>query len=303
MEIRLHMLDPQHFSEPAFLLTIEPGYLGAVAVGESAWLTTQARIVVGSLWKTRFLGSNLMLLDLHITISSGSNDPTFGLSLLPPEELPLGFFDLSTDYDYPVRLTFPVPHAVAQQLEDERARSQPNGDLRLKLRVWGGVLVTTPQGSFVARVHSEGIDPELHIARSDWLDRLLPNIGYPQRRTFVLPPVSADRTLEEMQEAARHLSEAWTLFAHERYREAVQRCRQAKDALLGTDKTGWAHTALLPAVGGQKADMINDALRALNHLGNAASHGDNTVEIDRDAAEFVLSSLTLILAYIDRKLK
>ena len=48
--------------------------------------------------------------------------------------------------------------------------------------------------------------------------------------------------------------------------------------------------------------MINESIKALNHMGNEASHGAG-IEVDRDVANYVIGSMTLILDYIGRKLR
>lgn len=66
----------------------------------------------------------------------------------------------------------------------------------------------------------------------------------------------------------------------------------------------WAATFLVPVIGAEKATMIDESIKALNHMGHVASHGGNTdIEIDRDVANYVIGSLTLILDYIGRKLR
>jgi hypothetical protein len=98
------------------------------------------------------------------------------------------------------------------------------------------------------------------------------------------------------------LNEAHILFAQERHREAVQRCRQARDVLLGEDKPTWAERVLAPIILAEKAAMIDESIKALNRMGNVASHGAG-IEVDRDSANYVIGSLTLILDYIGRKLR
>ena len=113
--------------------------------------------------------------------------------------------------------------------------------------------------------------------------------------------VTQQEDSEELKSAIAHVNEAYALFAQDRYREAVQRCRQARDALLGEDKKTWPERTLLPIIGLDKAATISESIKALNN-GNVASHGAN-IEVDRDVAEYVLSSLTLILQYLLRKFR
>ncbi len=302
MDIPLHVHAPEYSGMPAFIVRIEADRLGVTARGDMAWLMTQAFIKRSKYWDQGPQGRYPVLLDLHGVLCSSNALPPAGVSLHPVPEIPLVLPDASTDYL--LNLAFPFPRSFAQQLEEERSTAQGRQDLRLKIRLWGGVLAVMPNasGTSMLRVHTEGIDPEIRIARSDWLDGLLANTGYPARRYVELSGPSEDQPAET-QAAVAHLNEAWRLFRHEHYREAVQRCRQAKDALLGENKPTWTQTTLGPVIGVEKAAMINDSLNALNHLTTKASHGENSVEVDREVAEYVIGSLTLILQYVGRKLK
>lgn len=302
MDISLHVQFPVYDPAPAFVVTVDADRLGALAQGDLAWLTTQASIRRGVSWDRLPQPAAPLLLDLHGVVCGSGMHPPAGMPLRPPEELPLSLPDPRAAYL--VTLTFPFPRSLAQQLEDDRAATRGQQDLRLTIRLWGSVLLRGPGDGSAAiwRVHTEGIDPELRIARSDWLDRLLVGMGYPARRSIALPVLAAEQP-PETREAAAQMAEAWSLFHHERYREAVQRCRQARDALLGPKKPTWAHETLDPVIGADKAAMIDESIAALNHLGHAASHGTSGVAMDRDTAEFVLGSLTLILHYVGRQLR
>jgi hypothetical protein len=87
------------------------------------------------------------------------------------------------------------------------------------------------------------------------------------------------------------LNEAHILFAQDRYREAVQRCRQVRDVLLGEDKPTWAERVLAPIILAEKAAMIDESIKALNRMGNVASHGAG-IEVDRDSANYVIRGCT-----------
>jgi len=139
---------------------------------------------------------------------------------------------------------------------------------------------------------------------------MLASIKYPQNRSIELPNLIPQEGAEEIHEAIKHLNEAHSLFAQDRYREAVQRCRQAKEALLGEQKqrSVWSEKFLTPIIGVGKAKMINDGILALNLIGQKASHSSINLseppeEIDRDVASYVIGSMTLILDYIGRKLR
>ena len=122
------------------------------------------------------------------------------------------------------------------------------------------------------------------------------------RRYIELPTLTAQEGAEELRRAIEHLNEAHILFAQDHYREAVHRCRQVRDVLLGEDKPTWAERALAPIILAEKAAMIDESIKALNRMGNVASHGAD-IEVDRDSANYVIGSLTLILDYIGRKLR
>lgn len=47
---------------------------------------------------------------------------------------------------------------------------------------------------------------------------------------------------------------------------------------------------------------MNDTMKALNNMGNEASHGAG-IEVDREVASYVIGSMTLILDYIGQKLR
>ena len=48
--------------------------------------------------------------------------------------------------------------------------------------------------------------------------------------------------------------------------------------------------------------MIDESIKALNRMGNVASHGAG-IEVDRHVANYVIGSMTLILDYIGGKLR
>jgi hypothetical protein len=109
---------------------------------------------------------------------------------------------------------------------------------------------------------------------------MLSTIEYPHRHFIELPTIKAQEGTKPLNAAIEELNQAYTLFAQDRYREAVQHCRQARDKLLGDDKPTWSDRFLVPIIGAEKADMIDENIKALNHMGHAASHGGN-LEIDR----------------------
>lgn len=333
MDVRLsaQIVDTQRhvvMIEPALIIHFELEQITAQYLDEIPYLTFNTEMKMTNRWFTSGVYSNscqMVLLDLHGTLVSGNNTYGQGAALLSKEGLPLRFYE---DREQLVQLTFSCHSQYIQQLEQDRATTMAGQDLRIALRFWGSIMVMdnfsvtdpnyitpNPQDSADRNIHyqqlrdivplltSQNAIPTLRIPRSDWLDRLLPALGYGSKRFVAFPQLSDMQLPSELGEAVKHLTTARTLFDHERYREAIQLCRQSRDALLGQNKTTWCQTYLEPIIGSEKAAMIDKSIQALNHLGNPASHGGNTIEIDRDAAEFVLSSLTLVLHYIEKKLK
>ena len=141
----------------------------------------------------------------------------------------------------------------------------------------------------------------VNISRSHWSD-MLSSIGYPQRGYIELPTLKPQEGPQELHKAIEHVNQAHALFAQDRYREAVQRCRQARDSLFGELKPTWAERILVPIIGTEKAALMNDTMKALNNMGNEASHGAG-IEVDREVASYVIGSMTLILDYIGQKLR
>lgn len=230
--------------------------------------------------------------------------------MFPPDRLPLNIPKVGDTLT--LQLPFTCSRRYIEYLEDERA-TQPGRDLTLAVRLWGVVAVMQGQAEVegdttAAPVRFENVEstsPEtLRIPRSDWIDQLLPALGYRKTILIELPLAGRPEVPEDLRDAILHLDEARVLRNHESYRKAVHTCRQAIDALLGEGKgkVTWCQTHLVPVIGPEKATMVDDSLRALRPLLTDASHGNNTVEIDRDAADYVIESLALALNYIARKL-
>jgi len=294
----------------AFALTIDQEMLQAGYSGDVASLTFQATLERMSSWDMQLGGATPILLSLHGALYREQMYRYTGVALLPPDSLPLNIpkvGDMLT-----LRLPFTCSRRYIEYLEDERA-TQPGRDLALAVRLWGVVAVMQGQAGVegdttAAPVRFENVEstsPEtLRIPRSDWIDQLLPALGYRKTILIELPLAGRPEVPEELRDAILHLDEARVLRNHESYRKAVHTCRQAIDALLGEGKgkVTWCQTHLAPVIGPEKATMVDDSLRALRPLLTDASHGNNTVEIDRDAADYVIESLALALNYIARKL-
>jgi hypothetical protein len=225
-----------------------------------------------------------------------------GASLAPIETFPLEFTD---DKIRLVNLSFHCSRSYIQLLEEQRTpNASPSSVVSLGIYLW--MTMYQHQWSeqrpipMLRHLKSRSGDG-IRISKSHWVD-MLSFIEFPQRRFIELPAIKTQKGTELLNPAIEELNQAYVLFAQDRYREAVQRCRQARDKLLGVDKPTWAENHLVPIIGAEKAAMIDENIKALNHMGHAASHGRG-LEIDREVASYVIGSLTLTLDYIGRKLQ
>lgn len=293
----------------AFTLTIDREWPQASYSGDVASLVFQTTVERMISWDTHLGDATPVLLSLHGTLYRGQTYRNVGAVLLPPEGLPLRV--LAVGDKMPLRLSFTCSRRYVEHLEDERA-TQPGQDLTLSMRLWGVVAVMRGQAGDAAApaalVSFENVEATptetLRIPRSDWIDQLLPALGYRKTVLVELPLAGKPEIPEELRDAMAHLREARVQRNHESYRKAVQECRQALDALLGSgpEKKVWAETHLAPIIGAEKAKVVDSSLYALRPLLTDASHGGALIEIDRDAADYVIESLAVTLNYIARKL-
>lgn len=293
--------------------TLTPALIGVVDSGQISVIPTQdgCELVIaiefrrGDAWKNTSIGCAITLINLHGIFSRSNATNATGVHLLPLEYVPFAFPNQAVRRH--VELHFPLSRSYITQFEAERTWQQPRQDTLFAIRLWGILFISEAasiNGQSVDGFQQVRCDPiQFEITRSKWIETLK-RIGYPYRRVIEVPYPEPDEMAEELQRAGHHLDAALNLFAEEHYRECVQRCRQARDALLGESKTTWAQERLEPVIGKQKAALVNEGIKALSYLDNPASHGDSpVVEIDRDSAEYVLGQLAYILRYIDRKLR
>jgi len=294
-----------------FTLTIDRDWPQASYHGDVVSLTFQATIERMGFWDTQLGGASPLLLSLHGALYRDQTWRNVGAMLLPLEGLPLPVPTLGDKRQ--VRLAFACSRRYIEHLEDERA-AQPDPDLALSMRLWGSVALMRGQAdegedaAASAPISFESVEATpvemLRIPRSDWIDRLLPALGYRKTVLLELPLAGRSEVPEDLRDAIRHLDEAHVLRNHESYQKAIQECRRATDALLGSgpEKKAWCQTHLAPLIGAEKAKMVDDSLWALRPLLNATSHGYAPVEVDRDAADYAIESLTVAFNDIARKL-
>lgn len=310
------------------ILSLEPENISGTCSGDIAYLRVYAYLKRTDAWnKPPLRGSKPIILALHGHLGSGVAYDGTGATLEPIADLPL---DLTSE-EYPqqsVNLVFVCSQRYIQHLEEERALRNQSRKMTFELKLWGTAALVTPKYESLEMAKTQPMEPlpygmprdtpievvafepvrlrhsgcKINIALSDW-DAMLTGLGYPNRRSIELPALNVQQMPEELRAAADHVNAAHQFFLQEKYSAAVQRCRQARDALLVPNKKTWCQEHLGGFMGTEKAAMIDEAIAALNRLGNPASHGDSPVEIDRDAAEYVVGTMTLILHYIDRKLR
>jgi hypothetical protein len=292
---------------PAFILSLDPEAMSLQCVGDMVTISVQAHIEPNHrYWKnSQIQNIKPVLLSLHGIVYNSllfQGSQGIGASLASIETFPLVFFN---ENGHLLNLSFHCSRSYIQLIEEQRA-SNPGTIVTLGIFFWATMylpdLVEQGPGPAPQLVHIKSRHGEvIRISLSHWGD-MLSALGYPQRRYIELPTIIPQEGTEPLHAAIEELNQAHVLFAQDRYREAVQRCRQARDKLLGEQKTTWAESFLSPIIGTAKAAMIDESIKALNRMGNVSSHGDN-IEIDRDVASYVIGSMTLILDYIGRKLK
>ena len=292
-------------ASPAFILALNPEAMSLQCVGDTVTISVQADMEPNHrYWKSlQIQDIKPALLSLHGIVYNSllfQGSQGIGAILAPSENFPLVFTNENSQL---LNLSFHCSRSYIQLIEEQRAF---NSGTIVTLGIFFWMTMCLPpkaeQGLIPQLVHIKSRHGEVvRISQSHWVD-MLSSLGYPQRRYIELPTIKPQEGTEPLHEAIEHLNQAHALFAQDRYREAVQRCRQARDMLLGENKPTWAESFLAPIIGTEKAALIDENIKALNRMGNIASHGAG-IEIDRDVASYVIGSLTLILDYMGRKLR
>ena len=107
--------------------------------------------------------------------------------------------------------SFTCSRRYSEHLEDKRAAPPPRRDLTLAVRLWGVVaLMGSPmgEGSGVGSspVRCENVaatlPEQLRIPRSDWIDQLLPALGYRKTVLIELPLTGQPPVPQELHDHA-----------------------------------------------------------------------------------------------------
>lgn len=299
------MLSSEPMSGTTFVLTIENENIGVKNSEGNYSFNIPLKLKRSTAWDNR--QNYPVLLSLHATV--WGNMPS-----LPIERVPADF-DNSSSLQY-LNTEFPLTNRALQIFESKRL---PGNPAILPVAFFGTmVLLGEPDEAEVGNGWSSYRkvtgSAQVTIQESQWI-RILKEFGYPYRRIIDVPAFEDVQHLHnDIQEAVTFYNQALDLFVQGRYRPAIQLCRQAKEVLIQKNPQ-LLLDMLIPILGVTKAKMIDDGLRSLadtlegaSHPHGGASHPHANpkkeyVEIDREAAEYVLGQFAFILHYIDTKLR
>jgi hypothetical protein len=259
-----------------------------------------------------------VLMNLYGKLYRMNQPQDHGAELQPLVDLPISFIYPETKYS--TYLSFRISRHYLQQLEDYRAAQQTQ-DMLLQAYLWGivAVMKSRPEAEPVShslpnrsgevirfeQVHTDTVNPQIRIARSDWIDRILPGLGYRQSVLVELPLVRTPPLPEMYKYAAESLEKARNAFEHEDYRAALKYAREVLEHLgkmssNGSGKlTDFCKEYLEPYVGETKSNAVDRSLNALRDVVNAASHADpqKPFPVDRAITTYVIETLSLNLRY------
>ena len=265
-----------------------------------------------------------VVFELHGRLSRANTQPEWGATLLPLEDMPIIL--KSPKGESFANLSFVFSRLYLQYIEEQRA-SQGGQNILLALRLSGVAAIMKPRPdnsepravvtsvqkpaiSEVLRYENVRTDfnspPSIRIARSDWIDTLLPNLGYRRSLLVELPLIRTPSTPEAYQKAAGALDKARIAFNHEDYRGAMKYGREVlehlgKSSSDGSGKlTSFCKEHLEPFIGETKSNAVERSLNALREITNASSHTDPQMPflVDRAIAAYVIETLALNLRYI-----
>lgn len=307
----------------SFLLTIEPDQI----VGN--YDENVSRLNVGATFKRVPQDNNqpqevyLVILNLHGKLHRVNASHEYGAMLQPVETLPINLIKANAAvHSY---LSFVVSPRYLRLLEEKRA-SQPGQDMTLAIQIWGTVAIMRPHSNTSAvstpllsrsgelirfeKVDTRNYSQAIRIARSDWIDRILPGLGYRQSVLVELPLVRTPPIPDPYKNAAEALDKAQNAFKHEDYRGALKYAREVLEHLGkmssdGSERlTSFCKEYLEPLIGETKSTTIDRSLNALREVVNAASHTDpqKPFTADRAIADYVIEALALNLRYISNVL-
>lgn len=308
----------------AFLMTIDPQQI----VGN--YDENVSRLNIGVMFKRAPQDGNEpqdmypVILNLQGKLYRVNASHEFGAALEPVETLPISLVRPNTSVSS--YLSFVISPRYLRFLEEKRTL-QPGQDMMLAINLWGVVALTRPRANVpevasylqsrsgevirFEKVSTQNFAPSIRIARSDWIDRILPALGYRQSILIELPLVRTPPILDAYKNTAEALDNARQAFDHEDYRSALKYGREVlehlgKSSSDGSGKlTSFCKEHLEPFIGETKSNAVERSLNALREIINASSHADpqKPFSVDRMIAEYVIETLALNLRYISSVLR
>jgi hypothetical protein len=258
-----------------------------------------------------------VLLDLHGKLQRPNSMQESGAQLQPPLDLPVSF--VSPNIPQLVNLSFAFSAHYLQLLEEDRS-SQQGQNMLLQMQMWGVVAIMKPRDDMPGvpgflqshsgevirfeKVSTESYSPQVRIARSDWVDRILPNLGYRHSVIIELPLIRNPRVSEVYLQAVEALDQARQAFAQEDYRGAIRHTRDVLEYFAtssqGGQITAFCNEHLAPLIGEIKSKSIDRSLNAMREIINAGSHFDpqKPFTTDRALAAYVIETLAVNLRFI-----
>jgi hypothetical protein len=157
---------------------------------------------------------------------------------------------------------------------------------------------------------------DLNIPRSIWVDRILPNLGYCEKRLLEFSIPKSAEMASEFKKALAELELADREYVKGAYGEVIVRCRSALIAAtsafkldLGDEKAqfrirvrAFKEQYLVPVVGETQGQLVADLMESLWVPLSAGSKPDGR-QADKEYSELILSLTCSTLAYVGRALR
>jgi len=317
MEIPFHsQFDSTHW---ALVMTLEPQNFAPVYDDDRSLLYIQVTFKRPTYNDKQPQNPYPVLLDLHGKLHRPNAMQEGGAQLLSPLDLPISFVTPNTPQL--VNLSFALSARYLRLLEEYRA-SQQGQNMVLQMQMWGVVAMMKPRANMpevsrylesrsgevirFEKFSTEYYPPQLRIARSDWVDRILPGLGYHHSVLIELPLIRTPKVSEVYGKAVDALDLARQAFTQDDYRGAIKHSREVleylgKSSSDGSGKlTSFCKEHLEPFVGVTKSNAVERSLNALREVINASAHVDpqKPFIVDRAIATYVIETLALNLRYI-----
>ena len=238
---------------------------------------------------------NLGKSELKIITKSGENLYT---GMLTPAHL---FFTLTPNSSFSSSLYIDLDHYRLAQIEKVRE----GGDLQARIDIF---FVTEIQQQPPVK-HSETISFNVRIAKSDWVEKILPQLKYKEVSLIELPKIEKP----EFSDIIARINEAWRLYSMGDYDKVLTECRKAMEGLTTIIKSKGLQKEI--EEGGERR-KVPDWEKALGHkeMGNIiesivqkffgflapGSHYGKS--INKEDAELAIMSTHALINFIAKKL-